>query len=78
MPADSLWTFCLAFNVFLTFHPLKWNIKLRSLEPIYCVLCYGIPLVPALIYLVMDVAYGMDIYGNATVRFCASINQGHY
>jgi hypothetical protein len=71
MPADSLWTFCFAINVFLTFHSQRWDVKLRNLESIYCVFCYGIPLMPALIYLVMDLAYGMDIYGDATVRFRA-------
>lgn len=68
MPADCLWTFCLSVNVFLTFNSMRFNVRLRSLEPIYCVLCYGIPLAPALTYLVLDLGYGKEIYGNATVR----------
>ena len=68
MPADCLWTFCLSVNVFLTFHSMRFTIRLRSLEPIYCVLCYGIPLAPALAYLVLDLGYGKEIYGSATVR----------
>jgi hypothetical protein len=68
MCADSLWTFCLSVNVFLTFHSIRFNVRLRSLEPLYCILCYGIPAVPALVYLVLDLGYGKEIYGSATVR----------
>lgn len=67
VPADTLWAFCLGLNVFLTFNSHKFNVRLRKLERFYCAGCYGIPLIPALIYFVLDTRYGHEIYGNATV-----------
>ena len=51
MPADAYWTFAMAFNVYLTFY---WKFdadSLRRLEKYYIILCYGIPLIIAFVFL---------------------------
>jgi Slime mold cyclic AMP receptor len=78
MPADCLWAFCLALNVFLTFHTFGKVKNIRKLEPYYIALCYGLPLIPALTYLILDLAHGYDIYGNATVSLLASTSRHLY
>lgn len=68
MPADSLWTLAMACNVYLKFFHHYSMSQLRGLEPRYLALCYGIPLIPAMIYLfVKDGARG-KIYGPADVK----------
>ncbi|KAJ9643392.1 hypothetical protein H2201_004394 [Coniosporium apollinis] len=70
MPADSLWTLCMAFNVYLTFFKGHNAIDLRRLEKWYFLFCYGFPLPPPIIYLVLDYTknrHGPRIYGPATL-----------
>ncbi|KAF2756345.1 family A G protein-coupled receptor-like protein [Pseudovirgaria hyperparasitica] len=68
IPADSLWTFCMALNVYLTFFKNYDSAMLRSLEKWYFLACYGTPLLPALIFLIIDHASkGARIYGPATL-----------
>ena len=69
MPADCLWTFCMAVNVFLTFQTTRLNIGIHKLEWIYFAICFGIPMVPALTYLFLDIYGNQGFYGNATVSF---------
>ncbi|KAF2141942.1 uncharacterized protein K452DRAFT_23640 [Aplosporella prunicola CBS 121167] len=65
MPADALWTMCMAINVYLTFfHNYNAN-DLRKLEYRYIAICYGIPFVPSLVYLIIDETSSIDIYGPA-------------
>ncbi|KAF4541843.1 G-protein coupled receptor [Lasiodiplodia theobromae] len=68
MPADSLWTFCMALNVYLTFFKNYNAIDLRNLELRYFIASYGICFIPALIYLALDQSsLKMGIYGDAVL-----------
>lgn len=67
MPADALWTFAMAFNVYLTFFHKYDASKLRSLEWKYLVLCYGLPFIAALVMLFISTSSKGPIYGSATV-----------
>jgi slime mold cyclic AMP receptor len=66
MPADCLWMFCMAINVFLTFQTTV-HVNLRKMEKWYFLLCFGLPGIPALTYLILDTTKGTDFYGNAIV-----------
>jgi hypothetical protein len=57
----------MAVNVFLTFNTKDGPANVRKLERWYPLLCYGIPAVPALTYLLLDLNDKTDFYGNATV-----------
>ncbi|KAJ5698303.1 hypothetical protein N7462_000308 [Penicillium macrosclerotiorum] len=50
MPADALWTFAMACNVYLTFFHKYNSEQLRQLEWKYVLFCYGLPFIPAFIY----------------------------
>lgn len=67
MPADALWTFAMACNVYLSFFRRYDAPKLRSLEWRYLICCYGIPFVPALVFLFISTPDRGKIYGNAVV-----------
>jgi hypothetical protein len=67
MPADALWTFAMACNVYLTFFR-KYDAKqLRLLEWRYILLCYGIPFVPAFVYFFVRSDSRGKVYGSAVV-----------
>ena len=67
MPADALWTFAMACNVYLTFFR-KYDAKqLRLLEWRYILLCYGIPFVPAFVYFFVRSDSRGRVYGSAVV-----------
>lgn len=73
IPADSLWTFCMALNVYLTFFKNYTASNLRSLEKWYLIFCYGVPFVPALVYLLLDAGGRYGIYGPATIWCWVSV-----
>lgn len=73
IPADSLWTFCMALNVYLTFFKNYTAANLRSLEKWYLLLCYGVPFIPALVYLLLDAGGKYGIYGPATIWCWVSV-----
>lgn len=54
-------------NVYLTFFHGYDSHSLRRLEPIYLAVCYGLPLLPAFIYLLLDVTGRENIYGAANI-----------
>lgn len=56
----------MAFNVYLTVFRKKTSDQLKVLEPLYIVLCYGIPLVPSLVFYFCNTTKG-KIYGPATL-----------
>jgi hypothetical protein len=58
----------MAVNVFLTFQTTKIHVDLRKLEKWYFLLCFGIPGIPAITYLILDTTRGKDYYGDAIVR----------
>ncbi|KAF2105481.1 hypothetical protein BDV96DRAFT_509281 [Lophiotrema nucula] len=67
MMADSLWVFCMALNVMLVFF---WNYgadELPHLEKWYALFSYGLPSIPAIIYIFMDHLGNQRIIGAATI-----------
>lgn len=68
MPADALWTLCMAFNVYLTFFHQYNSSQLRKLEWKYFSLCYGVPFISAFVFLFIDVRDKGSMYGSADVR----------
>jgi hypothetical protein len=67
MPADALWTFAMACNVYLTFFCKFSAPQLRSLEWKYLLLCYGIPFIPAFAYFFIRTNDKGPVYGAAIV-----------
>ncbi|KAF5017891.1 hypothetical protein F66182_10149 [Fusarium sp. NRRL 66182] len=67
MPADAFWTLSMAINVYLTFYYKFDARKLRKMEIPYLVGCYGIPFVPAFVYVFVKNREGQRVYGNATL-----------
>ncbi|KAI9374531.1 hypothetical protein BJX61DRAFT_497664 [Aspergillus egyptiacus] len=65
MPADALWTFAMAFNVYLTFFRKYNSEQLRRLEWKYFVICYGLPFIPAFLYFFIKSRSRGKIYGSA-------------
>ncbi|KAF8535862.1 hypothetical protein BDD12DRAFT_853591 [Trichophaea hybrida] len=67
IPADALFCLAMAFNVYLTVFRKKTSEQLKVLEPLYIVLCYGIPLVPSLVFYFCKPRIHGKIYGPATL-----------
>lgn len=67
MPADALWTFAMACNVYLTFFHSYDTSQLRRLEIKYLLGCYGIPFVTAFVFLFIRSASRGKVYGSALV-----------
>ncbi|KIW58872.1 hypothetical protein PV05_03365 [Exophiala xenobiotica] len=67
MPADALWTFAMACNVYLSFFHRYDATRLRTLEWRYLVACYGVPFLPALVFLFIDTPDKGKIYGDAVL-----------
>ncbi|KAL4788439.1 Nnf1-domain-containing protein [Aspergillus varians] len=65
MPADALWTFAMAFNVYLTFFRSYNSEQLRRLEWKYLALCYGLPFIPAFTYFFIRSQSRGKVYGSA-------------
>lgn len=67
MPADAFWTLAMAVNVYLTFY---WKFdaeSLRKLEKYYIMICYGLPFVPAFVFIWAKTAKNGRMYGNAAL-----------
>jgi hypothetical protein len=67
MPADALWTFAMACNVYLTFFRKYDATQLRLLEWRSILLCYGIPFIPAFAYFFIRTESRGKVYGPAVV-----------
>ncbi|RGP64420.1 hypothetical protein FSPOR_7950 [Fusarium sporotrichioides] len=67
MPADAFWTLTMAINVYLTFYYKFDARRLRKMEIPYLIACYGIPFVPAFVYIFIKNDDGQRMYGNATL-----------
>ncbi|KFY39282.1 hypothetical protein V495_06036 [Pseudogymnoascus sp. VKM F-4514 (FW-929)] len=74
MPADALWTLSMALNVYLTFFHRYGTLDLRRLEYYYLSLNYGIPMIPALVYVFVETEKRGHIFGDATLWCWVSIN----
>ncbi|KAH7152904.1 hypothetical protein EDB81DRAFT_648448 [Dactylonectria macrodidyma] len=67
MPADAFWTLTMAINVYLTFY-FKFDARrLRRMEIPYLIGCYGVPFVPAFVYIFIKNSKGERMYGDATL-----------
>ncbi|KAL2161710.1 hypothetical protein VTH06DRAFT_8272 [Thermothelomyces fergusii] len=66
MQSDPWWSFAMAVNVFMVFFMAYPPNNLHKNLWIYCVICFGIPALPALICLVYR-PNGERIYGDATM-----------
>jgi hypothetical protein len=66
MQSDPMWSLAMAVNVYLVFFQRFDAMRLKKLYPVYGLLCYGIPFIPAMVCLLYKNGKG-DIYGNATV-----------
>ncbi|KJZ79348.1 hypothetical protein HIM_01499 [Hirsutella minnesotensis 3608] len=67
MPADAFWTLAMAINVYLTFYRKFDAERLRRMELVYLLGCYGIPFIPAFAYIFIRNSQGDRIYGNAVL-----------
>ncbi len=67
MPADAYWTLAMAVNVYMTFFYNYGERDLRRLEKWYFLSCYGVPLLPAVVYLCINTPDRGHMYGNATI-----------
>ncbi|KAJ3489408.1 hypothetical protein NLG97_g6008 [Lecanicillium saksenae] len=65
MPADAYWTLAMAVNVYLTFYYKFDAASLRRMEIPYLMLCYGVPLIPAFVFIFVKDSNGVRMYGNA-------------
>jgi hypothetical protein len=67
MVANALWTFAMAFNVYLTFFRKYDAQQLRLLEWKYILFCYGVPFIPAFILFFVRSESRGKAYGSAVV-----------
>lgn len=67
MPADALWIFSMACNVYLTFFHKYNSEKLRRLEWKYVLFCYGLPFMPSFAYFFIHSKEKGKVYGAAIV-----------
>ncbi|QKX53009.1 uncharacterized protein TRUGW13939_00080 [Talaromyces rugulosus] len=67
MPADALWTFAMACNVYLTFFRKYDASRLRSIEWKYAIMCYGVPFIPSFVYFFIKSDSKGPIYGSAVL-----------
>jgi len=65
MQSDPWWSFAMAVNVYLVFFFNASPSTFRRYLWIYAIVCFGLPMVPAIVCLVAD--NGESIYGDATV-----------
>ncbi|KAK2478584.1 hypothetical protein H9L39_11072 [Fusarium oxysporum f. sp. albedinis] len=63
--ADALWTLAMAINVYLAFYYRFDAQRLRKMELPYLLLCYGIPFLPAFIFIFVKNGDGVRVYGSA-------------
>ncbi|KAI0102924.1 hypothetical protein GGR51DRAFT_550194 [Nemania sp. FL0031] len=67
MQSDPWWSFAMAVNVYMVFFfSANPNSFLRYWY-VYCLICYGIPLIPALWLLLVRNGNGGGVYGDATI-----------
>ncbi|KAL5619964.1 hypothetical protein FOBRF1_003210 [Fusarium oxysporum] len=67
--ADALWTLAMAINVYLAFYYRFDAQRLRKMELPYLLLCYGIPFLPAFVFIFVKNGDGVRVYGSA-VQWC--------
>lgn len=69
LPADALWTFAMACNVYLSFFHQFDSAQLKGLEWKYLGACYGVPFIPAIVFLFVNTPSRGKVFGSAAVSF---------
>jgi hypothetical protein len=64
-----MWTLAMSVNVYLAFYHRYDAQRLRKMELPYLIACYGIPFLPAFIFIFVRNGDGVRIYGSA-VQWC--------
>lgn len=67
MQSDPWWSLAMAVNVFLVFFFALNPNAFRDYLWLYCLVCYGLPSIPAIVLLAHSPS-NTHYYGNATVR----------
>ena len=67
MLTTGRWTLAMAINVYLTFYWKFDAVKLRKMEIPYIAFNYGVPFVPAFVYIFVEDKHGHRVYGDATL-----------
>lgn len=67
MQADPWWSFAMAFNVFLVFFNNANPSKFQEYKWIYCVVCFGGPLLPAIVLVSIRDEERGPVFGDAAV-----------
>ena len=67
MQSDAWWSFAMAVNVFMVFFFSTNPLAFRRYLWVYCLICFGLPMIPAVVCLAIKHERG-PVYGNATVR----------
>ncbi|RHZ63437.1 G protein coupled receptor family protein [Aspergillus thermomutatus] len=67
LPADSLWALAMACNVYLAFFKHYDTRRLGMLEWKYLLFCYGLPFIPAFIYLFLRSETRGKVYGDSVL-----------
>ncbi|KAL7792054.1 putative G-protein coupled receptor protein [Trichoderma ceciliae] len=67
MQSDPWWSFAMAFNVFLVFFNNANPATFRKRIWIYCIICFGGPLVPAIVLVSMHDSAKGPVFGNAAL-----------
>lgn len=78
MPTDSLWSFCMAVNIYLTFYRRYSAEDIRNLEKWYFLFCYGLPLILATTLSLIKTTGRGKIYGPALVGSCCRLCPADY
>lgn len=68
MDADAYWSLCMACNVYLTLFRRYTTADLKKQEWKYLICCYGIPFIPAFVFLFIKSDERGKLYGPAVVR----------
>ncbi|KAJ6010313.1 hypothetical protein N7451_001725 [Penicillium sp. IBT 35674x] len=66
-PADAFWCLCMALNIYLTCFRRYDIAMLRKLEWKYFLFSYGVPFVPAFIFLFIETESNGKVYGSAYI-----------
>jgi hypothetical protein len=59
----------MAVNVYMVFFLAANPVSFRKYLWVYCIVCFGVPALPAIVLLVLRPRKNGPIYGNATVSF---------
>ncbi|KAL1890512.1 hypothetical protein Sste5346_008180 [Sporothrix stenoceras] len=67
MQSDPMWSFAMAFNVYLVFFHSANPTTFRRHLWAYCLACFGLPMIPAIVCLYVQNADKGPVYGDATL-----------